>query len=110
MAKHMILWRCNTSARWPIDPVASTQLIEMMYAAIDEEWKSGRILDYGCFAEGKSGYAIVSGEAKEVLARAFANYPWYLFEVHELIDYETEKEVMRAVMKAQVEQMAAMKR
>ena len=110
MAKHMILWRANPSTPWPLDPTELAQLIEMMYAAMDEQWKSGRLLEYGCFPEGTSGYAISSDEAKDILARAFANLPWYQFEVHEIIDYETEKEVMRTVLKAQAEQMAAMKR
>jgi len=110
MAKHMILWRANPSTPWPLDPTELAQLIEMMYAAIDEEWKSGRILDYGCFPEGSSGYAISSGEAKDAFMNAFKNYPWIEMEVHEIIDYETGKGIARQVLKAQAEQMAAMKR
>lgn len=39
----------------------------------------------------------------------FANFPWLTAEVHEVIDYETGKEMTRQVMKAQAEQMVAMK-
>ena len=40
----------------------------------------------------------------------FAQYPWIETEVHEIIDYETGKEISRQVLKARAEQMAAMKR
>ena len=110
MAKYMILWRANPSAPWPIDPAAATQGFEMMLAIVDEGLKSGHILEFGYFPNALSGYAIYSGEAKDAFMIAFASYPWIEKEVHEIIDYETGKAVARQVLKAQAEQMAAMKR
>jgi hypothetical protein len=110
MAKFMTIWRANPSAPWPIDPAAVTQLYEMLLAAIDEGLKSGLILEFGYFPNALSGYTIGSGEAKDVFMSAFASYPWFQFEVHEIIDYETGKAIARQVLKAQAEQMAAMKR
>ena len=110
MAKYMVLWRVNPSAPWPLDPAASTQLLERVFAAIDEGLKSGLYLEFGYFPNGTSGYVISSGEAKDAFMTAFANYPWWEFEVHEIIDYETGKATARQVLKAQAEQMAAMKR
>ena len=112
MAKYLTIWRANWSSPWPLDPAAATQLLEMMYAGIDEQLKSGQLLEFGYFPNGTSGYAISSGEvkAKDVFMSAFANYPWIQFEVHEIIDYETGKATARQVLKAQAEQMAAMKR
>jgi len=110
MAKYLIIWRPNPSAPWPLDPAAVTQLGEMMFASMDEALKSGLILECGYFLNGTSGYAICSGEAKDMFKGTFTDYPWFEDEVQEIIDYETGKEVMRAVMKAQAEQMAAMKR
>jgi hypothetical protein len=110
MAKFMSTWRMNPSAPWPIDPAEVIQLSEMMYAAIDEEIKSGRILEFSFFASGTSGYAISTGEdAKGEVMAGLANFPWILTEVHEVLDYETGKEITRRVLKAQAEQMAAMK-
>jgi hypothetical protein len=86
------------------------QRFEMMSAAVDEALKSGLILEFGYFPNAQSGCAIYSGEAKDVFMRAFASYPWLQYEVHEIIDYETGKAIARQVRKAQVEQMAAMKR
>jgi hypothetical protein len=108
MAKFMILWRANPSAPW-LDP-AATQWFEKVFAAVDEGLKSGLILEHGFFPNALSGYTIVSSEAKDVFMRAFADYPWLQFEVHEIIDYETGKAIARQVLKARAEQMAAMKR
>ena len=110
MAKYLTIWRRNPAAPWPLDPAAATQWFEMAFAAVDEGLKSGLILEFGLFPNADSGYIIGSGEAKDGFMRAFANYPWIQFEVHEIIDYETGKAAARQVLKAQAEQMAAMKR
>jgi hypothetical protein len=110
MAKFMTLWRANPNAPWPTDPAAATQGFEMMFAAVDEGLKNGLILEFGLFPNVLSGYIIYSGEAKDVYMRGFANYPWIQYEVHEIIDYETGRAIARQVLKAQAEQMAAMKR
>jgi len=110
MTKYLTIWRANPSAPWPLDPAAATQGFEMAWAAVDEALKSGLILEFGCFPNALSGYAISSGEAKDVFMRAFANHPWFQYEVHEIIDYETGKTIARQVLKARAEQMAAMKR
>jgi len=110
MVKYISLWRCNAAAPWPQDPTVATQWFEMMFAGIDEALKSGLILEFGFFPNADSGYAIVSGEAKDEYREAFANYPWIQYEVHEIIDCETGKTIARQVLKAKAEQMAAMKR
>jgi len=110
MAKYLTIWRANPSAPWPIDPVATTRLFEMMLAGVDEQLKSGFMLEFGFFPHGSSGYAITSGDAKEEFGHAFGDYPWVEDEVHEIIDYETGKAIARQVLKAKAEQMAAMKR
>jgi hypothetical protein len=110
MAKYMAIWRANPSAPWPMDPSEAMQRDEMRFAFLDEGLKSGQLLEYGWFADGTSGYVISEGEdAKGILAMAFAAHPWFQREVHEIIDYETGKELARQVLKAKVQQMAAMK-
>jgi hypothetical protein len=110
MAKYMMLWRGNSAAQWPLDPAAATQLFDKMLAGVDEGLKSGLILELGFFPDVLSGYAIISGEAKDVFMTAFADHPWIEHEVHEIIDYERGKGIVRQVMKAKAEAMAAMKR
>lgn len=105
MAKYMTIWRANPSAWVTLDPAEGLQLNEMMFAVVDKELKGGRILEIGWFSNGTSGYTISSGDVKGVFTSAFANFPWMEMEVHEIIDYETGKEIARQVMKAQAEQM-----
>ena len=103
MPKYMTIWRINPSAPWPIDPTEAKQRDEMRFAFLDEGLKSGQLLEVGWFANGTSGYVISSSsyEAKDVFMTAFAYYPWFQYEVHEIIDYETGKEIDRQVLEAQ---------
>jgi len=78
----------------------------MIFTAMDDALKSGQVLEFGWFSNGASGYSISSGDAQGPFMRAFANFPWIEVEVHEIIDYETGKGIVRQVLK----QMAAMKR
>jgi hypothetical protein len=110
MAKSMILWRTNPNAPWPIDPVEALQLQEMMFAGIDSMLKAGELLEFGYFPNGKSGYAISASESKDQLKGAFSMYPFVEIDVYDIVPYTTGKEIMRGVLKAQAEQMAAMKR
>ena len=100
----------NPNAPWPIDPAEGLKLNEMLWAGIDQGLKSGRLLEVGWFANAVSGYAISTADAKGLFAGAFANFPWSESEVHEVLDYETGKELARQVLKAKAEQMAAVKR
>jgi hypothetical protein len=111
MAKFLNTWHMNPVGPWPTDPAETAKLSEMLFAMLDKALKEGELLEFGYFPNGTSGYAIVSGaEGKDMFRRAFSFYPWIVSEVREMIPYETGKEIMRAVMKAEVEQMAAMKR
>jgi hypothetical protein len=110
MAKFLNIWHSSPDAPWPTDPAEMAKLLEMMFAAIDNNLKSGLTTEFGYFADGRSGYAIGEGETKDALARAFSFTPWIHSEMYEMIPYETGKEVMRGVCKAQIEAMAAIKR
>jgi hypothetical protein len=110
MAKFLNVWHYNMSAPWPTDPIEMAKLTEMLFAAIDNALKTGKLLEFGYFPDGMGGYAISNGEAKDSLGRVSGFFPWVIPEVHEMIPHETGKEVLRGVMKAQAEAMAAMKR
>jgi hypothetical protein len=110
MAKFLNTWHMNPVAPWPTDPAEMTQLSEMLFAMLDKGLKEDGLLEFGYFPDGTSGYAIVSGEAKDMFTRTFSFYPWIVSEVREMIPYETGKEIMRGVLKAEAEAMAAMKR
>jgi hypothetical protein len=109
MAKFLNVWHYNPSAPWPTDPVEMAKLSEMLWAAIDNALKTGALLEFGYFPDGWGGYAIAEGESKDTLGRVSAFFPWVMPEVYEMIPHETGKEVLRGVMKARAEAMAAMK-
>jgi hypothetical protein len=54
IVKHMSIWRANPAAQWPMDPTEVMQIMEMMFAAMDEALKSGQVLEFGWFANGSS--------------------------------------------------------
>jgi len=109
MAKFLNVWRYDRNAPWPTDPAEMLKLTEMMFAMLDKALKEGALLEFGYFPDGSSGYAISSSETKDQFGRMCSFFPWILTDVHEMIPYETGKEIMRAVVKAQAEAMAAMK-
>ena len=72
MAKYLTSWRSNPNAPWPSDPIESAKLTEMMFAGIDDGLRNGQILEFGFFLNGRAGYAIAAGEAKDQFMAAFS--------------------------------------
>ena len=102
MARFLVFWRANLTAPWPTDPVESLKLLEKMFAAMDDSIKKGAVEEYGFFPDGTSGYSISKGETTDVFRSANMWLPYLLFEIHEIIPYEKAKEILRAVLKAQI--------
>ena len=107
MARFLALWRVNPTAPFPTDPSKALELNEKMWAAIDGLMKKGEIEEFGVFPDGYSGYAIGKGETVDVYRNVSMFHPYILAEVHEIIPYEKQKEVIRVLYKAQI---AAMKK
>ena len=111
MAKFLNVWRYNPNAPWPTDPAEMLKLFDMMTAMIDNALKTGDLLEFGYFPDGKGGYAIAEREAAKDQLRAVSSYrPWIEANVREIIPHETGKEVLRGVWKALAQAAAAMKR
>jgi hypothetical protein len=109
MTKYLVLWRANLNAPWSTDPAEGAKQSEMMLAVIDDWLKTGEMLEFGFFPDGMGGFAI-SVDAKAVFKQSGSLSPFILVEAHEIVPYETGKEIARGLMKAQAEQMEAMKR
>jgi hypothetical protein len=107
MARFHAIWHVNPSAPWPTDPSKNLEMLEMMWAGIEGMMKKGEIEEWGIFPDGGFGYTISKGETVDVFRRANMFYPFVIFEVHEIIPYEKQKEIIRANTKAQI---AAMKK
>jgi len=102
VARFLRLWRRNPLAPWPRDPVEFSKFMEKAIAAIDDAIKKGIIKEYGYFLDG-SGYMISEAEAEDSLRTSWQYFPYYEWEIHEIIPYEKGKEILRAIMKAQIE-------
>ena len=102
MAKSMILWHANPSAPWPMDPAQGDKMNELIFGGIDNALKAGAFLEFGFFPEGASGYAIFSGDPKDAFKQSMLLWPFIEMEVHEIVPYETGKEI---ALKVQAEAM-----
>jgi len=107
MARYLVLWRVNPVAPWPWEPSKYLELEEKMWAGIDALMNKGEIEEFGVFLDGYSGYSIGKGEAADVFRDVAMFHPYILSEVHEIIPYEKQKEIIGAMLKAQI---AAMKK
>ena len=102
MARFLVLWRLNPVAPWPTDPSKYLELQEKMWAGIDALMQKGEIEEFGVFPDGTSGYAIGKGETVDTYRDVSMFQPYILSEVHEIIPYEKQKEIIRAILKAQI--------
>jgi len=100
MARFLVLWSENPNIRFPEDPAKSSELAELMFAAIDGFLQSGLLEDFGYFPDGTTGYAICKGEAEDIFSGINLFQPYILCEVcQEIIPYKKGKEIMRALLK-----------
>jgi len=103
MAKFLILWRLNPLSPFPTDPSGRLELNEKLWAIVDGLIKKGMVKDYGIFPDGASGYCTAEGETADILNYAFMFSPYVvLAEVHDIISLEKQKEILRALCKAQI--------
>mgnify|MGYP001060486016 CR=1 FL=1 len=102
MARFLVLWR-RSPIIWPTDPAEKSKLIQKIGADIDNSIKKGEIKEHGHFLDGNSGYTIWEAEATDVLRNLSMTWPYYEYEVHEIIPYEKSKEILRAVFKIPAE-------
>jgi hypothetical protein len=89
-----------------LDLAKDKKFNEMVWAVIDNWLKTGEMLEFGFFPEGKSAYATVTGDSKDVLRLAMLWYfPFIEMEVHEIVPYEMGKEHMDRAYKEYAEVM-----
>jgi hypothetical protein len=102
LARFLVLWRLNPVAPWPTDPSKYLELNEMMWAGIDGLMKKGEIEEFGAFPDGTSGYGIGKGETADAFRNVCMFMPYVHSDVHEIIPYEKQKEILRGVFRAQI--------
>jgi hypothetical protein len=99
VARFHLSWRLNT-ASWPVgDPQKTLELNETLWAVMDDLMKKGLVKDYGIFPDGESGFLIGEGEAADVYMSVNMFIPYVSCEVQEIIPFEKQKELIRALCK-----------
>jgi hypothetical protein len=106
VSKFHMLWRLNLTAPWPTEPQKYLEFQEKLWAVIDDLMKKGLVKDYGIFPDGATGYVIGEGDVLDVYRSVSMFLPYVSSEVHDVISFEKQKEITRALCKAQI---AAMK-
>ena len=102
MVKYLTFWRVNTAAIGTLEPSKSVEINQMMFAAMDALIKKGEIKEFGFFPDATSGYLIGEGEATDIFKAANMFLPFILSETNQVIPYEKGKEILLALLKAQV--------
>jgi hypothetical protein len=103
MARFLVLWR-RSPATWPTDPKEKSKLIQKIAAEfIDGNIKKGKIKEHGHFLDGNSGYTIWEVEATDLFRNQSMTWPYYEFEVHEIIPYEKSGKILGEVFKIPAE-------
>lgn len=67
--------------------------------------KTGEIREEGFFLNRRSGYTLVDGDPAAVFTVVASFHPFVDREVHEILPYETGKEVFRGILNATTEAM-----
>jgi len=104
------IWRINLAAPWPTDPKQLLGFYDEMWTVMDGLLKKGEFEEFGFFPDGYTGYVIAKGEAVDAFRNASMFLPFVITEIHEIIPYEKGKEIVRAVVKAQIAAMKTMKK
>jgi hypothetical protein len=102
VARTIGLWRLNVAVPWPTDPKQLLELNEKMWAVMDGLIKKGEVEEFGFFPDGCSGYVIGKGEAADFFRNSSMFLPYVVGEDHAIIPYEKGKEIVRALLKAQI--------
>jgi hypothetical protein len=97
-----VLWR-RSPTMWPADPAEKSKLMQKTGESIDSNIKKGKIKEHGHFLDGNSGYTIWEVEATDLFRNQSMTWPYYEFEVHEIIPYEKSGKIVGEVFKISAE-------
>jgi len=98
MTKFLVLWR-RSPATWPTDPAEKSKLLQKIASDIDNNIKKGKIKEHGHFLDGNSGYTIWEVEAIDIFRNLSMTWPYYEYDVHEIIPYEKSGKIVGEVFK-----------
>jgi len=94
MTRFLVLWH-RSPETWPADPNEKSKLIQRIANEfINENIKNGKIKEHGHFLDGNSGYTIWEVESTDLFRNQSMTWPYYEFEVHEVLPYEKSGKIL----------------
>ena len=80
MTKFHVEWRKNPTLT-PEDPAKMVKLNLSMLEMVKATLKSGKLMDWGVYCDGFSGYVIAEGNETDILATLLKWMPYIIFDV-----------------------------
>jgi hypothetical protein len=99
MAKFHILWE-NDMTKMPTDLKELVTLRGKMMNMVKEDFKSGRMKDWGKFAGENSGYVIAEGTDEEIEIATARYVPYVKFKVQAILSASQIEEVFKALLQS----------
>ncbi len=96
MTKYLVTWEINAD-RVPLDPKERGAMWGGMLAAIKQQMSEGVIADWGAFTGENRGYAVANSSALELTKQLQPNYPYVIFEVHEVMSVDEAGEFAKSL-------------
>ena len=96
MSRYLVSWEANSS-RWPTDQKEIASMVEQFTGMTKQNLKEGKMTSFGEFVGGGKGYAIVEGNAADVYKDLMKAFPYFTFEVKEVITVEEVAEAFKSM-------------
>lgn len=93
MPRYLVLWK-SVNARVPENPEARLKQFTTLTQMIHEDVTSGRVKDWGIFAEGGGGYAIFEGSELDLSLETAKYVPYVELEARTVLSTDQQREVL----------------
>jgi len=97
MPKYLVIWEGDAS-RWPDDAKERVALSTKFNEMTKQDMKEGKIVDWGVFVEGNSGYAVIEGNGSELYKEVQRYRPYMNFKVHQVLSIDEHLEALKSLM------------
>lgn len=94
MGRYLSLWEIDSS-KLPADPKEQFELFNRLQNMVKEDIKNGKIIGFGMFLDGYSGYAIDEGTEEEVALLVMKYYPFVKCKLQQVISTDQMDGIMK---------------
>lgn len=98
MGKYLILWETDPT-KFPDDRKQIGRANELLVAAVKEDFKKGKLKDWGAFMAETNGYAVIEGEPVEISIMLNQYAPFVRFTVKQIHSIDDVAEINKSLLK-----------